>query len=446
MSLRVKFWLILLLTVVAAWLSYPKEVGLLHSIGAKHAKLGIKQGLDLQGGAYLVFKADLSKTAPKDRASAMASLINVITRRANPAGTSEVTVSQQGSNQVIVELPGVTDVNDAINQIGRTANLAFLEIPNSTSTTAMPIDTGITGKDVSRADPDIDPQTGQPIVQLQMKGSAVSKFGALTTRINKENGRLVTTLDNQVVFGPATVSQPITDGTAQLSGNFKDVAAARSVANEINAGALPVPVNLVQESSVGPTLGKESITRSLVAGIIGLAVVAVFMLSYYRLAGLLAVLALIIYTFITLALYKLSTLTPYAIVLTLAGTAGFILSIGMAVDANILVFERLKEELRSGKSYAAALEAGFDRAWTSIRDSNVSTLITCVILYSFAGATPLIKGFAVTLGLGVLISLFTSVVISRTFMRLAVRRRWGRQPGAYGLPPAPAAVDPEVSS
>jgi preprotein translocase subunit SecD len=156
------------------------------------------------------------------------------------------------------------------------------------------------------------------------------------------------------------------------------------------------------------------------------------MVSYYRFAGLLAVGALIIYTLITLVIYKLSALTPYTIVLTLAGTAGFILSIGMAVDANILIFERMKEELRSGKSFVAAVEAGFDRAWTSIRDSNASTLITCVILYLFGA--PIVKGFAVTLGIGVLISLFTSVVISRTFLRLAIRQGWGRKPELYGLP------------
>lgn len=419
----------MVLTVVAGVLAYPREDIILHAIGLKKAHLHVAQGLDLQGGAYLVFQADFSKTAPSDRSTAMASLINVMEKRANPSGTSEISVTEQGSNQVVVELPGVSDINDAINRIGRTANLTFLELPSPNSTQY--VQTGITGKDVSQANPDIDTQTGQPVVELQMKGSSVSKFAALTTRINQEGGRLVTLLDNQVVFGPATVSQPITDGNAQLSGNFSTVTEARTVAEEINAGALPVPVSLVQESSVGPTLGKQSIAESLVAGIIGLIVVAIFMVSYYRIAGLLAVAALIIYTFITLTIYKLSALTPYTIVLTLAGTAGFILSIGMAVDANILIFERTKEELRGGKAYLTAVEAGFDRAWTSIRDSNVSTLITCVILYLFGAS--IIRGFAVTLGLGVLISLFTSVVISRTFLRLAVRRRWGKRPGAFGL-------------
>lgn len=438
MSLRVKFWLIMLLAVVTAVLAYPREDTIFKAVGLKNAALHVKQGLDLQGGAYLVFQADLSKTPKGDQASAMASLISVIQKRANPAGTSELSVQRQGTDQVVVQLPGVKDVNDAINKIGRTANLTFLEIPSSTNPNAMPIQTGITGKDVSRADPDFDTQTGQPIVRLQMKGEAVSKFSDLTTRISKENGRLVTMLDNDVVFGPATVSSPITDGTAQLSGNFKDIAAARTISDEINAGALPVPVTLAQESSVGPTLGQQSVSRSIVAGIIGLTIVAIFMLIYYRLAGLLAVGALIIYTLVTITIYKLSALTPYTIVLTLAGTAGFILSIGMAVDANILIFERMKEELRSGKSFVAATEAGFDRAWTSIRDSNVSTLITCFILYVFGA--PIIRGFAVTLGLGVLVSLFTSVVISRTFLRLAIRQRWGNKSRRYGV------NIPEISS
>ncbi len=432
MSLRVKFWLILLLTVVTAVLAYPKEDQLLQKIGIKDSHLSVKQGLDLQGGAELVFQAnagELKKLSKTERETAMSSLVEVIQKRANPSGTAEVTIQRQGSDRVIVDLPGVADVNEAINQIGRTANLQFLElVPGSDQ----PIATNVTGKDVSRADPDFDTQTGQPIVMLKMKGGeSTKKFGALTTRINKQNGQLVTLLDNEIVFGPAGVSQPITDGNAQLSGNFKDVEAARTIAQQINAGALPIPIDLVQQRSVGPSLGQESVSKSLLAGIIGLIVVAAFMVAYYRTAGLLAVLALIVYTLVTLAVYKLTALTPYAIVLTLAGTAGFILSIGMAVDANILIFERMKEELRSGKSFVAATEAGFDRAWTSIRDSNAATLITCLILYLF-GAT-IIKGFAVTLGIGVLISLFTSVVVSRTFIRLFIRTSWGRRAGSYGL-------------
>lgn len=434
MSLRLKFWLIIALTALTAFIAYPRESSVLQAVGLKNVNLEIKQGLDLQGGAHLVFQADdaeLAKLSREDRERAMTSLIDVIERRANPAGTSEITVQRQGDNKVIVELPGVKDVNEAIDRIGKTANLTFLEI---SAATGQPVETGITGKDIERADVDFNTQTSQPIVSLQMKAEAARTFGELTTRLNKENGQLVTLLDQEPIFGPASVSSPITDGRAQLEGNFSSVAEARKVADQITAGALPVPVSLVEERTVGPTLGQESVSKSIVAGIIGLVVVAIFMAAYYRLAGVLAVGALVIYTLVTLTIYKLSGLTDFSIVLTLAGTAGFILSIGMAVDANILVFERMKEELRSGKSFNAALEAGFDRAWTSIRDSNVATLITCFILYFFSG-TALIKGFAVTLALGVLVSLFSAIFVSRTFLRLSLRYSWGRKPEFYGLDP-----------
>ena len=430
MSLRWKSALILVLTVVTAIIALPREDAVLKAVGLKNAKLSIKQGLDLQGGANLVFQADLTKTPSAQRQSAIESLITVISKRANFGGTSEVIVQRQGSDKVSVSLPGVKNVNEAIDRIGKTANLEFLEVDVQTN---QPKVTGINGKDIDSATADYDPQRAQPVVRLKLKGGdATKRFGDLTTRLSQSGNLLLTTLDNQATFGPAR-TEPITDGTAILSGNL-DVNQAKKVAEEITAGALPVPVTLVEQRSVGPSLGKESVRASIVAGAIGLGVVALFMLVYYRLAGLLAVLALIVYTTITISLYKLSVLIPgYTIVLTLAGIAGFILSIGMAVDANILIFERMKEELRAGKSFVAATEAAFDRAWTSIRDSNVSTLITCAILFMTSSATPIIRGFAVTLGLGVLISLFTAVVITRTLLRLTIRQSWGRNPSWYGL-------------
>lgn len=430
MSLRLKFGLILALAVVTAVLALPREDAVLGALGLKNAKMSVKQGLDLQGGAQLVFQADLSKTPAAQKQSALDSLITVISKRANFGGTSEVVVQRQGSDKVSVSLPGVKDVNEAIERIGKTANLEFLEVNAQTNETSP---TGITGKDVDSATADYDPQRAQPVVRLKLKGGdATRRFGELTTKLSQNGNLLLTMLDGQPTFGPAT-TEPINDGTAILSGNL-NVEEAKKIADEITAGALPVPVTLVEQRSVGPTLGQESVRASVVAGIIGLGVVALFMLLYYRLAGLLAVLALIIYTTITLTLYKLSSFVPgYTIVLTLAGIAGFILSIGMAVDANILIFERMKEELRAGKSFVAAVEAAFDRAWTSIRDSNVSTLITCIILYLSSGATPIIRGFAVTLGLGVLVSLFTAVVITRTFLRLTIRQSWGRHLNWYGV-------------
>jgi preprotein translocase subunit SecD len=430
MSLRLKLGLIVALAVVTAVVAWPREDSVLHALGFKNAHLGVKQGLDLQGGAQLVFQADLSKTPSAQKQAALDSLIVVIQKRANFGGTSEITVQRQGSDKVSVSLPGVKDVNEAIDRIGKTANLEFLEV-NSQDNSTVP--TGLTGKDVDSASADYDPQRAQPVVRLKLKGGdATKRFGDLTTKLSQSGNLLLTMLDGQPTFGPAR-TEPITDGTAILSGNL-DVKEAKKIADEITAGALPVPVTLVEQRSVGPTLGKESVRASLVAGAIGLSMVALFMLAYYRLAGFLAVLALLVYTTITLTLYKLSVLLPgYTIVLTLAGIAGFILSIGMAVDANILIFERMKEELRAGKSFVAAVEAAFDRAWTSIRDSNVSTLITCAILFMTSSATPIIRGFAVTLGLGVLVSLFTAVVVSRTLLRVVIRQKWGRNPKWYGV-------------
>ena len=430
MSLRLKFALILLLTVVTTALAVPREDVILKALGIKNTTLKVQQGLDLQGGAQLVFQADFSKTPAGERDKAMESLIAVIQKRANFGGTSEIAVQRQGSNRVIVSLPGVKDTGEAIDRIGKTANLEFLEV-SADGQSQKP--TGIDGKDVDSATADYDPSKAQPVVRLQLKpGDSTKKFGDLTTKLSQNGNYLLTLLDGQPTFGPAT-TEPITDGTAILSGNL-DIKQARKIAEEITAGALPVPVTLVAQSTVGPSLGKESVSRSLIAGLIGLSIVALFMMLYYRLAGVIAVLALIIYTTITLSLYKLSIFIPgYSIVLTLAGIAGFILSIGMAVDANILVFERMKEELRAGKSYVSALETAFTRAWSSIRDSNVSTLITCAILFASSGSTPIIRGFAVTLGLGVLVSLFTAIVITRTLMRMMIRREWSRKPELYGL-------------
>jgi preprotein translocase subunit SecD len=372
----------------------------------------------------------MNKVKSHERESALESLITVIQRRANFGGTSEIVVQRQGSDKVSVSLPGVKDVNEAIDRIGKTANLEFFEV-NPTDGSQQ--STGIDGKDVESATADYDPQRAQPVVRLKLKsGDSTKKFGELTTKLSQTGGLLLAVLDGQPTFGPAK-TEAIMDGTAILSGNL-DIKEAKKIGEEITAGALPVPITLVEQRTVGPTLGRESVQHSLVAGLIGLGIVALFMLLYYRLAGVLAVGALLVYTTITLTLYKLSVFVPgYSIVLTLAGIAGFILSIGMAVDANILTFERLKEELRAGKSYVAAVEAAFDRAWTSIRDSNVSTLITCVILFMTSSATPIIRGFAVTLGIGVLISMFTAVVVTRTLLRLVIRQPWGRNPKWYGV-------------
>lgn len=425
MKLTTKLYLIATLLVVLVLLAIPREDKIFSALGIKDTSLKLRLGLDLQGGASLTYQADLSKVSSQDRAKAIDGVINVINKRVNSSGTSEVVVQTSGNERVSVQLPGIKDVDQAIGIIGKTAQLQFLSV----SPEGLPEATDINGEDLESATADIDTQNGQPIVSFQMKGKAIQKFADLTKNINRQGGRLLIILDNEPLFN-GTVSSPITDGKGQMSG-FKDLKVAKETSLLLNAGALPVPISLVEQRTVGATLGQESIQRSLFAGLIGLVAVLVFMIAYYRLAGLVAAAALVMYTLITIDIFKLSGITQSPIVLTLAGIAGFILSIGMAVDANILIFERMKEEIRAGSSVAVGMDAGFKRAWTSIRDSNISTLITCLILY--ISGIPVIKGFAVTLAIGVLVSMFTAITISKTFMQAVVRTKIGSKPSSYRI-------------
>ncbi len=425
MKLKTKLYLILALVVVLILIALPREDKIFSALGINNSALKVRLGLDLQGGASLTYQADLSKIPQEDKAKALDGVINVINKRVNPSGTSEVVVQTSGSDRVTVQLPGVKDIDQAIGTIGKTAQLTFLSVgPDN-----IPQTTDLGGNDLESANADIDTQTGQPIVSFQMKGGAVQKFADLTKKINQENGRLLIILDNEPLFN-GTVSTPITDGKGQMQG-FKDIKDAQQTAVLLNAGALPVPIELVEQRTVGATLGQESIEKSLVAGAIGLIAVLVFMIVYYRLAGLVAGAALLIYTLLILDIFKISGITQSPIVLTLAGIAGFVLSIGMAVDANILIFERMKEEVREGSSVSAAVDSGFKRAWSSIRDSNVSTLITCLILY--ISGIPIIKGFAVTLAIGVVVSMFTAITISKTFMQAIVQTKIGSKPSSYRI-------------
>lgn len=425
MKLKTKLYLILALVVVLILIALPREDKIFSALGINNSALKVRLGLDLQGGASLTYQADLSKIPQQDKAKALDGVINVINKRVNPSGTSEVVVQTSGSDRVTVQLPGVKDIDQAIGTIGKTAQLTFLSVgPDN-----IPQTTDLGGNDLESANADIDTQTGQPIVSFQMKGGAVQKFADLTKKINQENGRLLIILDNEPLFN-GTVSTPITDGKGQMQG-FKDIKDAQQTAVLLNAGALPVPIELVEQRTVGATLGQESIEKSLVAGAIGLIAVLVFMIVYYRLAGLVAGAALLIYTLLILDIFKISGITQSPIVLTLAGIAGFVLSIGMAVDANILIFERMKEEVREGSSVSAAVDSGFKRAWSSIRDSNVSTLITCLILY--ISGIPIIKGFAVTLAIGVVVSMFTAITISKTFMQAIVQTKIGSKPSSYRI-------------
>ena len=366
-------------------------------------------GLDLQGGTHLVYEADLSKISSSDRDSAVKSTRDNIERRINSLGVSEslVQISQVGSaSRLIIELPGAKDITAAIQTIGQTAQLEFRETKSATPSAETDfISTNLTGRDLKIAQ--VQFGDTQPSVNLEFNSAGAKKFAELTKRnIGKP---LAIFLDNDLITAPV-VQQEIPNGQAVISGNFT-IDDAKRLVIQLNAGALPVPIKIVEQRNIGATLGSDSIFKSLLAGGIGLVIIWAFMLGNYGLRGLLANVALVIYILISLSLFKLVPVT-----LTLAGIAGFILTIGMAVDANILIFERIKEEIRWGRKPTAALELGFHRAWTSIRDSNVSSLITAGILF-WLGSGP-VRGFALTLILGISVSLFTSITITRSLLRL----------------------------
>ncbi len=386
-------------------------------------------GLDLQGGTHLVYEADLSKVDPKDINDSMQGVRDVIERRVNLFGVTEpvVQIDKTGDHyRLIIELAGIKDVHQAIKMIGETPVLEFLlERPKEETDLILKKQkqgdkdalqenpyfkpTGLTGRFLKSAHLDFDKTTYKPLVNLDFNSEGAKIFGDLTSKnIGK---KIAIYLDGMPISIPV-VREAITGGKAQITGNFS-VEEARQLARRLNAGALPVPIKLIAQETVGASLGHKSLSQSLKAGVWGLIAVGLFMIFYYRLPGFLAVVALGLYVSLVLMLFKLIPVT-----LTLAGIAGFILSLGMAVDANVLIFERLKEELRSGKSLTLSIDEGFRRAWTSIRDGNVSTLITCIILYAFTSG--MVKGFALTLGLGVLVSMLTAVLVTKTFLKYFV--------------------------
>lgn len=413
--MRRNLWIILIAILVLAGLcglvDWPSGPDI--SIGSFQRQLKIHEGLDLQGGVHLVYGLDTSKLDPKDKASATQSVINVIDRRVNGLGVAEPVIQSakvSGQEAVIVELPGVTDVNEATSLIGKTAQLVFKEPSGNTQDPNNQWkDTGLTGAHLKRADVQFDKTSGEPQVQIQFDAEGTKQFADITKRDLQKP--VAIELDSEIISAP-TVQSEITNGQAVITGKFT-IDEARKLAIELNAGALPVPISLIEQRNIGATLGSESVQKSLVAGLIGIVLISLFMIFYYKVPGFLATIALFIYTLIILALFKLIPIT-----LTLAGIAGFILSVGMAVDANILIFERTKEELALGKTIGLAIEEGFRRAWPSIRDSNVSSLITATILYY--GTTGLVRGFAVTLALGILVSMFTAITVTRTFLRIGI--------------------------
>ena len=374
----------------------------------------------------------------------MNTIRDIIERRVNSTGVSEPIVVVQGTDRVVVELPGATDREAIERLVGTTGQLTFVPLPadryGSTTTGSggalgvvdgqpLPNDPLLVplfdGTQLDNANPGSDQSTGEPVVAFTLKDEGAKKFADYTRGHVNEFFAIV--LDGTVISAPS-IREPITSGSGQITmGTGADaVAQMNSLVTVLRFGSLPFPIAAVQDSQISATLGAEFLHRSLVAGGIGIGLVFLFMLIYYRLPGLIADLALIYYALVVLAVFRLIPVT-----LTLAGIAGFVLSVGMAVDANILIFERTKEELRLGKTLTAAVEAGFARAWNSILDSNVSSLITAGILYAFG--SPTIKGFALVLIIGVLTSMFTAITVTRTMLRAIVHREIARRAGLWGV-------------
>lgn len=384
--------------------------------------LDIKQGLDLQGGTHVVLQADMSNIASEDRVDALESAKDIIARRVDLFGVSEpvIQTSVVGNDyRIIVELPGVREVSKALDLIGQTAQLEFRELsPTATEAASLSdfVPTALSGTHLKRARVQFG-NTGTAEVGLEFDGEGTQLFSDITKRnVGKVVGIFI---DDTPVTMPR-VNEQITGGSAVISGQFT-VETAKALSIQLNSGALPVPIHILEQQNIGASLGQESVAKSLRAGLVGLSMVMLFMLLYYGWLGFLADLALLVYAILTLALYKLIPIT-----LTLPGLAGFILSVGMAVDGNILIFERMKEEVRAGKSWRVAMELGFGRAWDSIKDANVATLLTAFVLFnpfdwSFLVTSGMVRGFALTLALGIVISLFTGIVVTRTFIRVLSR-------------------------
>ena len=409
-NLWIKTILIFLITLACGYISlgYP--------IFGK--KFDLKMGLDLSGGSHLVFEADLTSLPVEKQKKAISSLKEVIEKRVNLFGVSESVVQTsnfEGKDRIIVELPGINDPKEATNLIGKTAQLIFAEMSES-SPSAKISPTNLTGADLKSADVVFDKNTGKPSISIVFNEEGSKKFEEITARnVGKP---LAIILDNDVVSAP-NVSEKIIGGEAQITGTFT-LEEAKKLEVQLNAGALPVPIKLIEEKTIGATLGTDSIEKSIKAGIVGLIMVSIFMVLLYGKYGIIADIALVVFGIITLSIYML-----IPVVLTLPGIAGFLLSVGMAVDSNILIFERLKEEIKV-RPIRDALEVSFGRAWDSIRDANIATLVTAFILanpldWSFLNISGPVRGFAITLALGIGISLFTGIIVSRNLLRLFIK-------------------------
>ena len=380
-------------------------------------------GLDLAGGTRLVYKTDLSKIKEKDKDDALAALRNVIERRVNLFGVKEPKVyiaKTQEKARLIVEIASIKDIKEAIEMIGKTPFLEFKEErPESETKEILEAQkknerlnedpyfksTGLDGRYLKKAWLDFDPTTGEPMVSLKFNKEGAKLFEEITER--NVGKKVAIYLDNLPISIPV-VREKISGGEAQITGDFSQKE-AKELAERLNAGALPVKIDLISQQTVEATLGKESLKEGIIAGVLGFLLIIIFLLIYYKKLGIYGALSLIFYLVYLLGLFKLVNVT-----LTLSGIAGFILSIGMAIDANILIFERIKEERKLNLPETTAIKNGFDRAWPSIRDANLTTLFVCIILFYLTES--LTKGFALTLGLGILMSVFSAMVVMKVFL------------------------------
>lgn len=423
------YWLLLFILALfgfSLWAVLPLDSDRL-------GRQGLTLGLDLKGGAYLVYEADLSKKDPSQTIDdVMTSVLGKIERRANAFGVKEPIIQRQGENRILVQLPGEKNVDEAKKLIGQVALLEFREVvydaqgqpqmnEDGTDYQWIPaVATGSDGKEKALTGNYLRPNskvvlkqgTNEPEVAFEWNDEGAVLFEQVTKRnLQRPLGIF---LDNEAISAPTV--QAVIKSSGVITG--VELKEAQNLAIQLNSGSLDVPLTVIQEQTVDATLGSDSLKKSVVAGIIGLILVVLFMILYYRMSGVVATAALIIYGVVLIAIFKLVPVT-----ITLAGVAAGMVSIGMAVDANILIFERMKEELRAGRTLAAAVDAGFNRAWLAIRDSNVTTFIACIVLFWFGdtfGAF-LVKGFALTLFIGVSLSMFTAITVSRVFLMMSVR-------------------------
>lgn len=397
----------------------------------------LKKGLDIQGGMQVVLQADMSSLDEIDREVALESAREIILRRVDLYGVSEPLVQTSrasGDYRLIVELPGVENPDEALSLVGQTAQLSFqlvkpeaIEQPLEATEAALVQQsivlepTGLDGAQLKRSQVQFDPTTGEPVVGLEFTAEGQQLFADITR--DNIGQQLAIVLDGVPLMAPVIQSE-IINGQATITGGF-NLETAQELSIQLNAGALPVPITVLEQRTIGASLGELAIQQSVQAGVIGIGLVMVFMILVYGMKGVLASIALVMYAIFTVALYKI-----FSVTLTLPGIAGLLLSIGMAVDANILIFERMKEELRLGRPFERALDLGFGRAWDSIKDANIATIMTALVLinpldFSFLNTSGLVRGFGTTLLIGVLLSLFTGVVVSRTLLQLFLKPQKG---------------------